>query len=146
IMELAENREPLCAGGQSDLSRDDSDAKARVLATYSDSYYAGKAALIEKKTGNGRTLHLGSAFSRENVKLLLEYAGVLSPFDTLIEAPEGVELVQRRKNGQTWMFALNFQSVPQTIALKQPMKRIFEECEADGEVVLAPYETEVFCL
>lgn len=143
IMELAENSS-LGDSGKYDL-QNDSDNNMRILACYSNSYYAGKAALIEKKTGNGRTLHLGSAFSRENVKLLLEYTGVLSPFDELIEAPEGVELVQRRKGSQMWMFALNFQSMPQTIVLKQPMKRIFGECEAAVDVILAPYETEVFC-
>ncbi|MCC8066214.1 MAG: beta-galactosidase [Clostridiales bacterium] len=118
----------------------------KVLAVYGNSYYAGKAAVIEKKTGKGRTIHLGSAFSRKNVKLLLSYTGVLEPFAKSIEAPEGVELVQRQtKDGQTWLFALNFQAEPQTIILKQRMQRVFAEKDAEGELVLEPYEVEVFC-
>lgn len=120
--------------------------EARVLATYVNSYYAGKAALIEKQTGEGRTLHLGSAFSRENVRLLLEYTGVLAPFAAVIEAPEGVELVQRKKGGRTWMFALNFQAEPQTLELKKRMKRMFAEGETilPGKFELPPYGVEVF--
>ncbi len=120
------------------------DPDAKVLARYTDSYYAGKAAAIEKKTGRGRTIHMGSVFTEENVRLLLQYTGVLSPFDSLIQAPDGVDLVQRQKDGRIWLFALNFKSTPQKIILGQRMRRIFAESCAQGEVELAPYETEVF--
>ena len=36
-----------------------------ILSTYKTSYYAGEASLTEKKLGRGRTIHLGSAFSRK---------------------------------------------------------------------------------
>ncbi|MCD8346704.1 MAG: beta-galactosidase [Lachnospiraceae bacterium] len=120
------------------------DADAKVLAVYSNSYYAGKAAVMEKKTGCGRTIHLGSVFSREIVKLLLKYTGVISPFDAVVEAPEGVEVVQRKKGGSSWLFVLNFQAVSQTITLKKSMWSVFEECEVSGEKNLAPFEVEVF--
>ncbi|MCD8155607.1 MAG: beta-galactosidase [Clostridiales bacterium] len=122
------------------------DENTRVLAVYANSYYAGKAAVTEKKTGKGRTIHMGSAFSRENVRLLLEYTGVLEPFAEIIEAPEGVEVVKRQKEGKSWLFVLNFQAEAQTVALKRRLRRIFAEEEAEGEVVLKPFETEVFQL
>lgn len=120
------------------------DTDAKVIATYSNSYYAGKAAVMEKQTGRGRTIHLGSAFSREIVKLLLDYTGILSPFDSVIDAPEGVEVVRRSKDGRSWLFVLNFQPLPQTITLKKSVWSVFEESEISGEKHLAPFEVEVF--
>lgn len=120
------------------------DPDAKVLARYTGSYYAGKAAAVEKKTGKGRTIHLGGVFTQENLKLLLKYAGVLSPFDSLIQAPDGVDLVQRKKDGKTWLFALNFKSSSQKIVLGQKMRRVFAGNDVKGEIELAPYETEVF--
>lgn len=125
-----------------DIAEDAQEVK--VLAVYANSYYKGKIALAEKRTGKGRTLHLGSAFSRSNVKTLLAYTGVLEPFAEIIEAPEGVELIQRTKNGRKYLFVLNFQPDEQRLLLKKEMKRLFKGGTAIGEVKLAAFEVEVF--
>ena len=117
---------------------------AKVLAVYENSYFAGKAALIEKKSGKGRALHLGSTFSQQNLQMLLEYAGVWKPFAELMEAPEGVQLVQRRKGDKVYMFALNFLPVPQKIVLKKNMRALLETGEVSGNTVLKPYEVGVY--
>lgn len=83
-----------------------------VLAVYQNSYYAGTAALTENKVGNGRVLHLGSTFSRQNVRRLLEYTGVCEPFSHIIDAPEEVELVMRTKGEKSFLFALNYHPAP----------------------------------
>lgn len=127
IMELAEDAED-----------------AEVLAVFENSYFAGKAALIEKKSGKGRTLHLGSTFSQQNLQMLLEYAGVWEPFADLVEAPEGVELVQRKKGDKIYMFALNFLAVPQEIVLKIRMRELLKNQEVVGKIVLEAYETGVY--
>lgn len=116
----------------------------KVLAVYDGSYYKGKAALIEKKTGKGRTLHLGSTFSRDNVKMLLDYTGVLEPFSDIIEAPEGVEIVQRMKDGKKYMFVLNFQSQPQEICAKRELRALYDNMKVKGGIKLEAYETGVF--
>lgn len=115
-----------------------------ILAEYANSYYAGKAALIEKKIGKGRTLHLGSTFSRENVKQLLAYVGVLHPFADMIEAPEGVEVVLRRKEGKEYVFILNFQKTEQKIYLKKNMQLLYDGKMYSGEITMKPYETGVY--
>lgn len=125
-----------------DIAEDAQEVK--VLAVYANSYYKGKIALAEKRTGKGRTLHLGSAFLRSNVKALLAYTGVLEPFAEIIEAPEGVELIQRTKNGRKYLFVLNFQSDEQRMLLKKEMKRLLKGGTAVGEVKLAAFEVEVF--
>ena len=67
-------------------------------------YYAGEAALTERRVGKGRVLHLGRAFSGNSLPELLTYAGVLSPFMELIEADgSDAELSLRQKNGRYFL-------------------------------------------
>ena len=117
---------------------------ARVLASYTDSYYKGTAALIEKKTGKGRALHFGSTFSRTNMETLLRYAGVLAPFDDLLTAPKEVEIVQRTKNGSRYLFVLNYMQTAQKINLKEEMLLLYDGTRHKGEVTLQPFETAVY--
>lgn len=116
----------------------------KVLAVYGNSFYAGKAALIEKKTGKGQTLHLGSAFSRQNTELILDYLEIKEPFRNLAEAPEGVELVMRRKEGREYLIVLNYQFTSQKIVLKKPMMSVFKEEEVYGEMEIPAFGVEVF--
>ena len=115
-----------------------------VLARYQTSYYAGEASLTEKQTGKGRTLHLGSAFSRETVKKLLEYTGICEPFRQVAEAPDDVQLVMRRKDGTSYLFALNYMPEERTVTLKQPAVSLYTGEECIGTAVLPPFGTNVW--
>lgn len=117
---------------------------ARVLAAYGNSYYAGQAALTERRYGKGRVLHLGSTFTRDTVKRLLDYTGILEPFQPWIEAPEGVEVVLREKEGRKFLFVLNFQPVRQTITLMQKAALLYTGQTVRGDVELLPYGTAVY--
>lgn len=118
--------------------------EASVLAAYADSYYAGKAALIEHRAGKGKVLHLGSAFSRENVKQLLEYTGIMEPFKPWINAPDTVELIQREKDGRRFLFVLNYQPKETAVELKQKMRLLYSGEEQEGRCMLPPYGTAVY--
>ena len=115
-----------------------------VLARYTTGYYAGEACLTEKKTGNGRTIHLGSAFSRETVKKLFDYTGILEPFGNVIRLPESVELVVREKDGKRYLFVLNYLSQKQVITLQQKARSLIEQQECIGEAVIPPFGTAVY--
>lgn len=115
-----------------------------VLAVYQNSYYAGTAALTENKVGNGRVLHLGSTFSRQNVRRLLEYTGVCEPFSHIIDAPEEVELVMRTKGEKSFLFALNYHPAPVAIELKECVKDLYTDTSAEGKVILPAYGTAVY--
>ncbi|MBP3656511.1 MAG: beta-galactosidase [Clostridia bacterium] len=117
---------------------------AKVLARYGSSYYAGEAALTENAVGEGRVLHLGSAFSTESARMILDYLGLTDPCASLISAPEDVELVVRRKDGRRWLFALNYQSTPMTVTLHSGMRSLFSGCVHEGEVTLPPYGVQVW--
>lgn len=119
---------------------------ADVLARFGCSYYAGEAALTERRLGEGRAVHLGGAFSREAARLILAHLGLLEPFAAKVSAPQEVELAMREKDGQQYLFALNYQNTPQTITLHEQAYSLFTGEAAQGEIELAPYGVQVFRL
>lgn len=119
----------------------------KVLAVYQNSYYAGQAALTEHKTGKGKVLHMGAAFSRQNVKQLLEYTGILEPFSAYAAAPEEIQLVLREKDGVKYLFALNYQAHEVSFELKVPAVVLYTGKQTEAGVQrLAAFETAVYAL
>ena len=119
-------------------------ADTAVLDTYKTGWYAGEACLTEHRLGEGRVIHLGSAFSRARVKRLFDHCGILDPFSILISAPEEVELVMRRKDGHKFLFALNYQQTEQKITLHKPMTLLCTGETEEGEITLPPFGTAVY--
>ena len=123
-----------------------SDDHAEVLAVYENDYYAGRAALIENAVGEGKVIHFGGTFTRENVKAFLEYTGVISPCGDLIELPECCELALKEKNGQKYLFVLNYARTGQTIGLKHSAKDMDDMSDASGKITLPGFGTKVYKL
>lgn len=115
-----------------------------TLAFYDNSYYAGKPAIIRKNTGKGYAIHFGSTFSRENMKVLLEYTGILEPFQEMLQAPQEVEIIQRVKGNKKYFFVLNYMDLEQKIVLKKQMRSLYDNVIVNGEICLKPYETIVY--
>ena len=115
-----------------------------TLAFYDNSYYAEKPAIIRKNTGKGYAIHFGSTFSRESMKVLLEYTGILEPFQAMLEAPQEVEVIQRVKGNKKCFFVLNYMGSEQKIVLKKQMRSLYDNVIANGEICMKPYETIVY--
>lgn len=116
--------------------------ETQVLARYQNSYFAGEAALIEHRFGKGRVLHLGSTFTRPNVRQLWQYVGILEPFRSWIQAPEELEIVAREKDGQYYLFLLNYQLYPTTFTLTARMPELIHgETLSEGEHCLPAFGT-----
>ena len=115
-----------------------------VLRRYTAGYYPGQPCLTEKRNGKGRVLHLGSAFSQSMVRYLFEYTGILNLFAPYADAPEGIELVMREKNGRRFIFALNYLPTEQDMVLKVPARDMFTGEKTEGTFTLPPYGTAVF--
>lgn len=116
----------------------------KVLARYLGNYYDGEAALTERVVGKGKVLYLGSTFSRENVKELLTYLEVVTPYQDTISLPKDCELCVRKKDGKEYYFILNFAQTQQTIKAVTQMTDIDTDETVVGEITLQPYETKVF--
>lgn len=118
----------------------------KVLASYGSSYYAGEAAVTEKKHGKGRVIHVGSTFSRNNLDWLFDYTGIKEPFRDYIEAPASVEVVMREKEGKKYLFVLNFQAGEAEYTLKQKMVMMYTAESVCGKQKLGAYGTAVYCI
>jgi len=110
------------------------DPGTEVLATYTDQYYAGKAAVITRKLGKGMVTFIGpdtddGKLERDMMKIVYERAG-LKP----VVLPEGV--IREYRDG--FGVAINYNSVPQTVKLPEGAKIIF------GNATLKPAEVVVW--
>lgn len=116
---------------------------AKVLGTYSNSYYSGVPALIENKCGEGRTLYFGGAFTADTAKVFLEKLGVLDPYSELISVPRECEITVRTKNGHDYFFILNYSKEDQTVMLKNRFTDLYTGEAIEGKITLKGYETVV---
>lgn len=117
---------------------------AKVLASYTGTYYAGEAALIETRSGKGRVLHFGGVFTRENLKVFFEYMGILEPYSDLVKAPAECEIGIRRKGDREYLFVLNFDKKEKEISLMQNVIDMDTEEKKEGKVTLPAYGTKVY--
>ena len=117
---------------------------AKILAVYEHDFYRGRAALIENSFGKGRVLHFGGTFTRENTAFFLKYTGVISPCAQIISLPEACELAIKEKDGQTWLFVMNFSRESQEIQLRHKIIDLDTKEEVEGKVLLEPFMTKVY--
>lgn len=122
----------------------EADGDAAGVAVYGNSYYAGRIGITERKLGKGRAIHLGSAFSRQNTEWLFDYTGVKEPFAEMINAPQTLEVVMRRKNDKRYLFVLNFQPEEIAFTLKQEMRFLYSGEIVRGGQSLPAYGTAVY--
>ena len=80
----------------------------------------------------------------ESMKVLLEYTGILEPFQAMLEAPQEVEVIQRVKGNKKYFFVLNYMGSEQKIVLKKQMRSLYDNVIANGEICMKPYETIVY--
>ncbi len=117
---------------------------AKVLAVYENNFYAGEAALVETKAGDGKVLHFGGVFTRENLKSFFAYLGIMEPLAQMVQAPEECETALRRKGGKEYLFVLNFSDQEQEICLGKAVTDLDNQKEAEGKVILPAYGTKVY--
>ena len=106
---------------------------AKVLCTYSDKYYRGRAAITVNQFGKGRVYYVGCDLDQGAVKELVRYisgaANICIP-----EIPEGVELVNRKN----CRILLNYNDFQVQISLKG--RSLITNREFEG--ILPPYGVE----
>ncbi|MFW5883246.1 MAG: beta-galactosidase [Verrucomicrobiota bacterium] len=91
--------------------------KARAIGVYARDYFAGCPALTLNFYGKGRAYYVPTRpkfkFLRTALRTLVKRIGVRP----LLPAPEGVEVLERRKDGQRFVFIINRNTGSRTINL-----------------------------
>jgi beta-galactosidase len=97
------------------------DPKTEVLATYTDQFYAGKAAVISHKLGKGTVTYIGPVTNDATLeKSILEQVYNQAGLTTL-KLPEGIMMEYRDGFG----IAINYNSIAQEFPLPTNAKIIF---------------------
>ncbi|MGN1235497.1 MAG: beta-galactosidase [Christensenellaceae bacterium] len=109
-----------------------------TLGVYASNHYAGKPALVRKETGKGVTYTFGGVFCEDTARFLLDLANVRSPFQDVF-APESVELLCREKEGNSFLFVLNYESRPQSVFLASPKRDLLTGELMEGNCELPAY-------
>ena len=120
------------------------DKDTEVLARYTTSYLKGEPVLTEHRVGKGRVLHFGGVFTRQAARRFLKNLDLAEPYEELIKAPDTVEVVGRVRDGQKWLFVLNYLPEAQEIKLNEKMVSLLDEETAEGRVEIPPYGVAVY--
>ena len=119
-----------------DVTRDD----ARMEATYSANYYAGKPAVVSRAVGAGRIWYYGAALSEASGAAMLKKLGFGEPCGNLLELPDSCELAARGD----YLFVLNYARTEAAIRVKVPMPELLSGETMSGERKLPPFGVMVF--
>lgn len=75
---------------------------------------------------------------------LFDHLGIKEPFAEMIEAPETLEVVLRKKGEKRFLFVLNFQAEEMSFLLRKEMKVLYTGDTVSGEQSLPAYGTAVY--
>jgi len=117
---------------------------ARVLATYDERYYAGKAAVTINHFGKGTVLYVGAeaqgaSFYDQLASRVAAEAGLpLGP-----HLPAGVEMATREKPGQNIIFLLNYTGQVKSVSLGEATHDALSGKAESEEVSVPAYDVRI---
>lgn len=115
--------------------------QATVEATFTSDYYAGAGALVCNTYGAGKVYYYGTAFGTEAAKTFLEKLGVADPYQDLIQAPAGCEIAVRSKDGNRYLFVLNYTKETVSLQLSKEAADLYTGEKKSGAQQLEAYGT-----
>ena len=90
---------------------------ARPVAVYGHEFYAGTPAITCNEFGAGKCWYVGTTLSDALADRMVAALLASADIAPLMDTPHGVEAVRRVKGGKTWLFLLNHNACPETVAL-----------------------------
>jgi beta-galactosidase len=113
---------------------------ARVIARYTQDFYAGKPAITQNQHGQGQVVYAGTIgddqFYRQLAAWLIKLAGI----QPLLEAPGGVEVAERWQGDRRWLFLLNHTRMSQLVRLDGKYHDLLMNSPvADGIITIQPH-------
>ncbi|WP_163581904.1 beta-galactosidase [Gracilibacillus saliphilus] len=99
---------------------------AKAIATYKENWYQDKPAVTIHRYGQGSSIYVGTNPSGEYLDQLIN--GILQQLEVKapLEAPKNVEIVERVANDKTFLFILNHNTDPVTVALEEGT--VYQDC------------------
>ncbi|MFU0826580.1 MAG: Beta-galactosidase [Lachnoclostridium sp.] len=119
---------------------------AKVEACYSNSYYKGTPGLISNTYGKGKVYYFGAAFGEQAAGVFLDKLKLSEPYSDIISVPEDCEIAVRAKQGQKYLFVLNYTKEERNITLHKEVTDLYTGEKQSGVQCLKPYGTRVYKL
>jgi len=113
---------------------------AVVIATHSQDYYAGKPAATINSYGKGKVIYLGVMGDSTFYDAIAGWIMHLAAIKPLLNAPGGVEVVERGKDSHKLLFVLNHHYSSQEIILDNPFYDLISGRNLSGRLTLSPLE------
>ncbi|WP_051343987.1 beta-galactosidase [Alicyclobacillus herbarius] len=116
---------------------------ATALAVYGEDFYAGMPCLTENRFGAGRAYYLATCPDAVVLTELIQHVCAEQGIQPLLDAPAGVEVVDRQAGEQVHRFVVNHRTEPVTLNLTASGTDILSSRRLAGEVQLNPGEVWV---
>lgn len=116
---------------------------ARALAYYEQDYYRGMPAVVENNYGNGKAIYIGTRPEQRFIEGLVKFYAEKAGVQPILLVPEGVEVTKREKNGNEYVFLLNFNGYDVNIELKDEYYELITQKILGGKATLAPKEVMI---
>ncbi len=108
---------------------------AEVFAEYTCGRLKGKAAGVVKRIGRGAlVLYASDARNYRYYEALARVANRFAEIPPLLDAPDGVIVSSRQKDGETYLIAVNAKNSPAELTLDGPLLDVLRQCEISGKV------------
>jgi beta-galactosidase len=105
---------------------------AETLASYAGEWYAHWPAVTRNAFGTGAAYYAGTALDEAGMVWLLRRACDEAGIRPLLEAPAGVEAVERVAGERRYLFALNHGAEPAVVQLPRPARDLLRPAAAAG--------------
>jgi beta-galactosidase len=117
---------------------------AKALATYSDDFFAGRAAITHHHFEQGSAYYLGTRLNEAGLHHLLSEVTRQAKVQPLLKAPAGVEITQRTAEGKEFTFVLNHNDHTVKIPLgRMRGKNLLTDKLVTNTLTLAPLDVAV---
>jgi beta-galactosidase len=117
---------------------------AAVIATYGSDFYAGTPAVTANRFGSGKAYFIASDPEEPFLRDL--YGGILKSHGiaAVLDAPEGVEVSARQKDGKDIIFVLNHNANGATVELgERRFTNLLNGQTVSGDLALKGYDVAI---
>jgi beta-galactosidase len=116
---------------------------ARVLATFTNGYYAGRPAVTGHHFGKGQAYYIGTRLELSGLSALMAQICQTASIQPVMSVPEGVEVVCRADDDRRFYFLLNHHPVEMTVKMPGAFTNLLTGRPVADTLMLGPFDVAI---